>query len=159
MRAYIINPPFDMYGHDDNRTSAAIKHIAEIVFRCLRSAGDRFQYAVVWADPGQEPGGSFHEDLAQPHVFRLETDDALREWLLKSVDPNVDGGGDVRSIATCRSVTFGYDGQAFLCLRHEDEPPFSSDPSLAIVAERPDLLAQSDYFDGWIRESGAANGS
>jgi len=159
MRAYIIDPPFKMYGRHDDRTSAAIKHIAEIVFTCLRRGGDTFQYAVVWADPGQEPSGIFHDDIAQPHVFRLETDDALRSWLIRSVDPNIDDGGDVRSIATCRSVTFGYDGQAFLCLRHADAPPLSSDPLLAVVEERPDLIGQSDYFDGWIRDAGAANGT
>ena len=151
MRAYIIDPPFKMFGSDDDRTSAAIKHIADIVFGCLRRGGDTFQFAVAWADPGDEPGGIFHEDMAEPHVFRLDSDDALLQWLRKSVDPNTDGGGTVRSIATCRSVTFGYDGQALICLRHEDPPPVSSDPLLAVVEERPDLITDTDWLDGWIR--------
>ena len=54
--------------------------------------------------------------------------------------------------------TFGYDGQALLCLRHEDPPPVSSDTSLAIVEERSDLLVDSDWFDGWIRSDGAGDG-
>jgi hypothetical protein len=150
MRAYIVDPPFEMR-HDDQRTSAAINLIAEVVFNALRRGGDTFQHAVVWADPGEEPGGIFHEDIAEPHVFDLRDDEALRDWLRKSVDPNNVGGGNVRSIATCRCVTFGYDGQALLCLRHEDEPPASPDPDLAIVEERPDLLLDSDWFDGWMR--------
>ena len=151
MRAYAILPPFEMHGREDERTSATIELIADLVFNSLRGGGDTFQYAVLWADPGQEPGGSFHEDVAEPHIYELRGDEALRDWLRKSVDPNNLGGGDVRSIGTCRSVTFGHDGQAFLCLRHEDAPPVSPDPRLAIVDERPDLLTDTDYFDGWLR--------
>ena len=160
MKAYLIGPPFETFGREDERTSAATNLVAEIVFDCLRRGGDTFQFSVVWANPGEEPGGIWNADIAIPHVIRLQADDDLREWLRKSVDPNTSGGGDVRSIATCRSVTFGYDGQALLCLRHEDVPPASSDLTLATVAERPDFLAEADYFDGWIRgEPDIANGS
>jgi hypothetical protein len=154
MRAYIIDPPFDTYGVEDERTSAAIDLIADMVFQCLRRGGDTFQYAVVWANPGEELGTVYNEDIAEPNVFRLDGDDTVREWLRKSVDPNTPGGGTVRSIATCRSVTFGYDGQALLCLRHEDALPVSPDASLAVVEERPDLLTESDWLDGWVRSSG-----
>jgi hypothetical protein len=153
MKAYIIDPPFETYSVQDERTSAAFDLIANIVFQCLRRGGDMFQYSVVWANPGEEMGTVYNEDIAEPHLFRLETDDALRDWLRKSVDPNVMGGGTVRSVATCRSVTFGYDGQALLCLRHEDEPPVSSDLSLAVVEERTELLTESDWLDGWVRSS------
>ncbi|MBB5697194.1 hypothetical protein [Sphingomonas yantingensis] len=160
MKAYKIAPPFKTFGIADERTSDAINLVAEIVFECLRRGGDSFQYSVVWANPGEEPGGICNADIAVPHVFRLETEDALRKWLRKSVDPNTSGGGDVRSIATCRTVTFGYDGQALLCLRHDDAPPVSSDLKLATVEERPDLLGETDYFDGWIKDdSDEANGS
>src|SRR4051794_19735640 len=135
MRAYIIEPPFETYGHEDQRTPAALDLIADIVCGSLRRGGDTFHFSVVWANPGEEPGGVWNEDTAEPQISKLDTEDALRDWLRKSVDPNKPGGGDVRSIATCRCVTFGYDGQAFLCLRHEDEPPVSGDPSLAVVEE------------------------
>jgi hypothetical protein len=151
MRAYLIDPPFDTYGVEDDRTSAALDLIAEIVFQCLRRGGDEFQYSVVWVNPGGENTGQWNEEIAEPHVIDLRTDNALREWVRKSVDPNHPGGGVVRSIATCRCFTFGYDGQAFLCLREEDEPPVSPDPNLANVEERPELIANSDYFDGWVR--------
>ena len=151
MKTYIIDPPFEMFGREDERTSAAINLIADIVFDSLRRGGDTFQHAIVWADAGEEPGGTFDEDSAEPHVFELKSDEALRDWLRRSVDPNDVGGGNVRSIATCRCVTFGYDGQALLCLRHEDEAPVSPDPNLAVVEERHDLLLDCDYFDGWVR--------
>ena len=154
VKGYIIDPPFETYGDSlDERTFASLDLITDIVCRCLRQGGDTFHYSVVWANPGEEPGGIWNEDVAEAHVFKLDTEEALRGWLRKSVDPNVSGGGDVRSISTCRCVTFGYDGQALLCLRHEDEPPVSPDPSLAVVEERPDFIEKTDYFDGWARSS------
>jgi hypothetical protein len=151
MRAYIIEPRYETFGQEDEHTSAATNLVAEIVFESLRRGGDTFQHSVVWANPGAEPGSIWNEEVAVPHVVRLDTEEALRLWLRKSVDPNTSGGGDVRSIATCRTATFGYDGQALLCLRHEDAPPVSRDLTLATVEERPDLLGGTDYFDGWIR--------
>jgi hypothetical protein len=53
-------------------------------------------------------------------------------------------------MATCRAATFGYDGQAFICLRHEDDPPISPAPDLVEVAEEPSLLTETDYLDGVI---------
>ena len=155
MKAYIIDPPFDTFGKESERTTAAINLIADIVLGCLRRGGDSFHYSVVWANPGEEPGGPWNEDTAVPHVVQLDTAEALRGWLRRCVDPNTAGGGDVRSIATCRTVTFGYDGQALLLLRHEDTPPTSPDLSLAVIAERPDFLRDADWFDGWIRNEPA----
>jgi len=151
MRAFYIFPTFEMYGREDDQSSTTIGLIADLVADCLRRGGDTFQRAVVWADPGMKPGGTFREDIALPHVFDLSNDEALREWVRKSVDPNQVGGGDIRSMATCRCATFGYDGQAILCLRHEDDAPVSPDPSLVIVEERPDLITDCDWFDGWVR--------
>ena len=122
-----------MYGADDDRTAAAIRLITDIVFRSLRADGDTFHFALTSSGP-----------------VRLETDDELRDWLVKSVDPNVPAGGDVRSASNCRCASFGYDGQALLCIRHDDEPPVSSDIDLAVVEERSHYLAETDYLDGWI---------
>ena len=48
------------------------------------------------------------------------------------------------------AATFGFDGQAFLCLRHEDEPPVSPAPDLVEVVEDPTYLTGTDFFDGVI---------
>jgi hypothetical protein len=150
MKAYIIEPPFSTFDRHDERALAATKLVVDIVFDCLRRDGDSFQHSVVWVDPGEEPGNVFNHGRAVPHIVRLDTDEVLLAWLRLSIDPNRPGGGDVRSIATCRTVTFGYDGQAFLCLRHEDPPPSSPDLTLAIVQERSEYLAGTDYFDGGL---------
>lgn len=151
MKAFLIEAPFDTFSGKTARTTLAHELIVDITLCCLRRGGDSFHYSVTWANPGEEPGGPWNEDLAVPHVVQLHTAGRLREWLLQSIDPNAAGGGDVRSIATCRAITFGYDGQAFLLLRHDDPPPVSPDVHLAVVTERPDLLRNADYFDGWIR--------
>ncbi len=155
MKAWSIVPPFEMYGDGvpDERTQASITLIARMTFDCLRSGGDIFQFAIDWRDPGAPlDAGVFHEDLAEPHLISLQGEDDLLNWIRCSVDPNRVGKGDVRSVATCRSATFGWDGQAFLCLRHEDRVPVSPDPTLAEVHEEPTLLTGTDYFDGWIRD-------
>lgn len=126
--------------------------IAGVVVESLRRAGDMFHYDVAWSNPGKEPGSGFDEDLAEPHILQLDTEAKLIERVRRSVDPNGGIGGTIRSIATCRAVTFGFDGQAFMCLRHEDPMPVAPDPAWVIVEERRELLGESDYFDGWLRE-------
>lgn len=95
----------------------------------------------------------YTDGLAEPHVVSLGDPEALRRMVRLSVDPfSGIGAAVIRSIATCRAATFGYDGQAFLCLRHEDEPPASADPSLVTIEDRSNLLTGADYFDGYLPE-------
>ncbi len=155
MKAYAIEPPFELYGDGipDERTQASISLIARMTFDSLRSGGDVFQFVVDWRDPGATPdAGFFTEDLAEPHLISLRSDEDLLDRIRRSIDPKAVYAGTLRSAATCRAVTFGWDGQAFLCLRHEDKAPTSPDPTLAIVHEGSDLLTTTDYFDGWIRD-------
>ena len=155
MRAYLIGPKFAIYsaGADDPRSQSSIELVTDMVFQSLRAGGDDFQFAFDWLDPGTSPGSGFHEDIAEPHLSWLKTDDELRNRIRASVDPWSGFGGNlIRSAATCRGVTFGYDGQALLCLRHEDSVPCSPNSSLVDVTERPDFLYEYDYFDGWIRD-------
>ncbi|OAN97526.1 hypothetical protein A8B75_03975 [Sphingomonadales bacterium EhC05] len=153
MQAYLIEPSFEMYRTDDNRTEKTIELISKLVFDCLRSGGDNFQFSVDWVDPGEQLRSIFREDVAQPHVTKLEDSSVLMDRLRQSIDPNDEMWCHVRSIATCRTVTFGYDGQAFLCLRHEDNAPISPDQDLVVISEISNYLSETDYFDGWIRES------
>jgi hypothetical protein len=150
MKVYGIFPTIDLADPKDTRVQACISMVTEMVCRALRAGGDSFQYAVDWRDPGGPEWGICTEGLAEPHVHSLSDPEALRQLVRLAVDPYSGKGASVRSIATCRAVTFGYDGQAFLCLRHEDEPPTSADPSLVEVEERTDLLAETDYFDGFL---------
>ena len=155
VKVYGIFPAFDLHGANAREDEArCIAIVAGMVFDCLRADGDDFHYLVDWRDPGAPPDmPGFNSDIAEPHIVELRRPDALRDCLTKAVDPDGTGGGTVRSIATCRAATFGFDGQAYVCLRHEDAPPVSPDPSLVIVEERPDILLKTDLFDGWLRET------
>ncbi len=120
----------------------------------MRRDGDCFHYAVDWRDPGAPAWQGWTGGLAEPHGVRLSDPETLMIVVRLSVDPYAGAGATVvRSIATCRAVTFGWDGQAYLCLRHEDDPPVSPNPTLVVVEERPELISETDYFDGWLRQS------
>jgi hypothetical protein len=150
MKACAIIPTFDMDATDP-RTHAYIQLASAMVVDALRQGGDHFHFVVDWRDPGAAAGSVFSEDAAEPHVTQLADIDALASYVKQAVDPNGCVGSTIRSITTCRAVTFGFDGQAFLCLRHEDHAPVSPDPSLVQVNEDYDYLTQTDYFDGWVR--------
>ncbi|NIJ63429.1 hypothetical protein FHR20_000360 [Sphingomonas leidyi] len=156
MKACAIIPAFDMDATDP-RTQAYIELASAMVVKTLRQGGDHFHFVVDWRDPDTAIGSVYSEGVAEPHVTQLADVDALTSRVAQSVNPNGCLGTTIRSIATCRAVTFGFDGQAFLCLRHEDDAPVSPDPSLVRVNEDYDYLTQTDYFDGWIRT--AVNGS
>ena len=155
MKACAIFPSFEMYGADvpDEKTQAAISLITQLAFDCLRRDGDHFQFVADWHDPGVSPQvAGWTTDIAEPHIVQLRSDEALLARIRSTVDPNGGGlGGTIRSIATCRALTFGFDGQAFLCLRLEDEMPVSPDLTLATVEDQPEMLTGTDYFDGWVR--------
>lgn len=156
MKSYAVVPTFDLHATDP-RTRDYIDLASEFVAELLTRDGDYFQFVVDWRDPGQPIGGSFSADSAEPHVTRLADANALINRLKACIDPNGRLGMTIRSIATCRAATFGFDGQAFLCLRHEDDAPVSPEPSLIRVSGDYDFLTQTDYFDGWVRPNG--NGS
>ena len=54
----------------------------------------------------------------------------------------------VSSMISCRSVRYGWDGQAFLSLHASDDAAVAPDPALVLVEERQDLLTRTDYADG-----------
>ncbi|MGN6422458.1 MAG: hypothetical protein ACTHLA_04015 [Asticcacaulis sp.] len=152
MKLYGIFPTIQVYKPADARAQRCIEIVADMVFTSLRWNGDHFHFALDWHDPESDPDMyGFHEDRALPHMVDLRDAEALRKRIAQMADPNIPGPGSViRSIATCRAVLFGYDGQAFLCLRHEDPAPISSDPVLVVVEERPDILNETDYLDGFF---------
>jgi hypothetical protein len=159
MKCVAIFPAIDLVaGHD--RAQECIDLVTSLVVEALRQGGDDFHYAVDWLDPGAPTEtGVFREDLAQPHIRQLQEVEALRDRIRKSIDPFCGVGSPVRSIATCRAATFGYDGQAFLCQRLEDAVPVTPDPDLVTIEEQPDFLTVTDWFDGWLPGTfRAANG-
>lgn len=151
MKGYSVVPAFDLADPEDSRVQACISMIAEIACACLRANGDRFHYAVDWRDPGGPSWSGHNEEIAEPHLVDLSDTVELARLVRISVDPwDARCAPVIRSITTCRALTFGWDAQAFLCLRHEDEPPVAADPSLVLVEEWPGLRTETDYLDGSV---------
>lgn len=56
----------------------------------------------------------------------------------------------IRFLVTCRSVLYGHDGQALVCLPGEASPIELPDPGLITVVDRSHLLTESDCMDGLL---------
>lgn len=144
MKAYLISPTmevFDGTGILNPDANRALSLIAEMVTDSLREGGDCSHRAVVWDGP------SIVDQSVS--LVALSERDGLVALTRKLLDPNNFVEGAIRSAANCRSATFGQDGQAILCLRHEDTLPLSPDAALATVEEHSEWLAETDLFDGW----------
>ena len=141
MKAYALFPKMDVFdgskllSPDARRT---LDMIAELVVDCLQDGGDFTHRAAVWDE----------ESNAPPSLVALADRVSLTAHVLRCLDPNDPFGGDIRSASNCRMVTFGYDGQAFVCLRHEDALPVSPNTELVVVEEHSEWLVETDYFDG-----------
>src|SRR5262249_15293467 len=83
---------------------------------------------------------------AGKRIRNLAEPGLLRSVLRRIADPSDGYFMWVRCQTTCRSVWFGYDAQAFLCLRHEDARPQSS--SLMRVEDCSHRLIETDFLDG-----------
>ena len=143
VRAYVIRPTMDVFdGSGSLRPNAAsaLALIAEMVADSLRAGGDDSHHAAVWDGPTSVG--------TPPKLSIVAHRDELVALARKLLDPNAGLGGDIRSAVNCRTVTFGQDGQALLCLRREDSAPASPDSTRAIVTESSDWLAGTDLFDG-----------
>jgi hypothetical protein len=88
----------------------------------------------------------FDAEYAGKRVKALTDRGVLLATLRRIADPDEGYFMWVRCQTTCRSIFFGYDAQAFLCLRHADIAPARS--TLICVEDCSDLLAGSDYLDG-----------
>lgn len=151
MKAYGIFPAFELRDPNDHRVRHCLSLITAMIVDRLRAGGDASHHVIDWRDPGSPPWQGWTDSIAEPHLIPLPDEHMLFELVRMSLDPFLaSSAGVIRSLITCRAVTFGHNGQAFLCLRHEDEPPVSQDPDLVIVEERSELLADTDYFDGWL---------
>ena len=143
MKAFIIRPIIDVYdgsGILSSDAAATLHAIAEMVADSLQQGGDRSHHAATWFGPT-------HVDTP-PNLVALSDRQSLLALTFKLLDPNDLLEGDIRSLANCRTATFGQDGQAMLCLRHEDAMPTATEVSLITVTECSNRLAGTDSFDG-----------
>jgi hypothetical protein len=143
VKVYAVRPvvkAFDGSGTLSSSAEEALRVIADLVVQALRLGGDTSHQAVIW--------NGLCDVQTSPTMITALDDASLAALVRQCLDPNDLTGGDIRSTVNCRAVTFGQDGQAFLCLRHEDAAPHSPAPTLVTILEEPAWLTETDLFDG-----------
>ncbi len=85
-------------------------------------------------------------------TVRITDRETLRSILTECGDPNSGKWMLIRSLVTCRSVLYGNDGQAFVCIPTGSPPISSPDESVIRVEECSHLLSETDWMDGLVRE-------
>ncbi len=136
----------------DARMRAAIVPIADLILGYFRADSFAALVGLTGLNPPYPPVAPGQRAFGRYRITHFQTETDVRAALVGMGNPF---GGPahwphymVRSMISCRSVFYGYDGQAFLCLRTEDAPQISPDPELIWVEERTELLTTSDYLDG-----------
>jgi len=81
-------------------------------------------------------------------VARIANKEDLLHILRRCGDPNSGEWMLIRSLVTCRSVFYGHDGQAFVCLPTTAPPIVSPDETFISVEECSHLLLETDLLDG-----------
>lgn len=142
----MISPTFDAVSSGQDATRPYLDAVVEVLADAMSPTSDEGLVGV-WhvneINMGSEP---FDAEYAGKRIKSLSGRETLCSVLRRIADPWDGYFMWIRCQTTCRSVFFGYDGQAFLCLRHEDAAPLGS--SLICVEERPEMLAATDYLDG-----------
>jgi hypothetical protein len=174
MKLYYVGPNLDATMPREMvkaRTFAAVEPIADLILSYLRRDGfaalvgvSALNTGVVEFYPLPQPRPSYpdlgprQERFGRWVATRFDSEAEVRAALIRMGDchtppPKDDDHGArdffrIGSMISCRSVFYGYDGQAFLCLHACDDPPVSPDPELVRVEERRDILVETDYADG-----------
>lgn len=147
MRLYYIGPRIDPAMTTTEIRAAerlTIDEIAEIIHGYLSL--DTFE-ALIGLQHRSNAQTRAGEPLGDWLITRFTSEAAVRQALRAMGDPEaVADHFRISSVISCRSVFYGYDGQAFLLLRTEDPIPKGS-PTI-LIEERADLLLESDYLDG-----------
>lgn len=83
-------------------------------------------------------------------TVRIADRETLQTILRESGDPSSGKWMLIRSLVTCRTVRYGYDGQAFVCLPSQADPIVSPDDTLIAIEECSQFLAETDWLDGMV---------
>jgi hypothetical protein len=153
MRLYLVAPVIaenDDREATDARFRACSGRIAELIS------------SHVWGDPAlfaMRHIGEASVAPVQPNAFygdaeTVEVSDraTLKKILAECGDPNSGKWMLIRSLVTCRSVFYGHDGQAFVCLPTGSPPILSPDETMIRVEDCSHLLIETDLMDGLVHD-------
>jgi hypothetical protein len=118
----------------------------EVIACVIQPTGDAGIIGVWHSGEGGMDAEPYDAEFAGKRIKNLNDAALLREILRRVANPWDGYFMWLRCLTTCRSVFFGYDGQAWLCLRLEDTAPSVSWPIQ--VQECTEGLSEMDCFDG-----------
>jgi hypothetical protein len=149
MKLYLVQPAIPS-GADEREVSArlasCIEPIADLILPYLLA--DPAMFGMRHANEGSHPLFPMTDRYGSAEVVRLDDEARLRAALIACGDPNSGQWMLLRSLVTCRSVFYGYDGQAFVCLPSEDDPITSPNNAVIDVSDRSQMLIDTDWMDG-----------
>jgi hypothetical protein len=149
MRLYIVAP--NLVGCPDTasvdaRLRACIAPIADLVLSHLSE--DPALFAMCHKGGVGDRCIPAETSYGRAEVARIADHETLRRILMECGDPFDTRWMLIRSLVTCRSVGYGYDGQALVCLPTEASPIESPDVNLITVTDRSNLLTEDNWMDG-----------
>jgi hypothetical protein len=151
MKLYLIAPVIAANIDDaaiDIRTRKCIDPIAELIERhvSIDPALFAMRHVNEVSNPSIPPDVRYG-DVETVRISDLQT---LRKILRDNGDPNSGKWMSIRSLVSCRSVHYGYDGEALVCLSTEDEPIVSPSPTIISVEDCSHRLIETSWMDGLI---------
>ena len=151
MKLYLIAPAIPDHSDEasiDARQKACIGPIADLIFSHL--SADPALFAMRHSNEISSAPIKGGERYGYAEVARLADEESLLRALRASGDPDSGEWMLIRSLVTCRAVSYGYDAQAFVCLPTDADPIVSPDEALITVEECSHLLIENDWMDGLV---------
>ena len=149
MKLYLVQPaiPPDADQKEISaRIASCIEPIARLILPYLLA--DPAMFGLRHTNEASQQPLAMAERYGYAGVVRLADESMMRAALVACGDPNSGQWMLIRSLVTCRSVFYGYDGQAFVCLPHDDEPILSPDNEMIAVSDQSQMLIETDWMDG-----------
>jgi hypothetical protein len=125
---------------------AKIEAVADLIVAHMSSDPALFAMEHV----GEFSGSPIELDQTYGHARASHIADPkiLREMLLDFGNPNSGKWLLIRSLVTCRSVRYGWDGQAFVCVPTSAPAISFPDADFITVQDLSHLILETDYMDG-----------
>jgi hypothetical protein len=149
MELYLVSPHLAA-NSDEAAEVARLKEcnrlIADLI--CQHLSPDPALFGMCNTSKYSNPPVALDTRYGYVDTVRIADQSMLREILLACGDVNNGKWMLIRSLVTCRSVYFGFDGQAFVCLPTEADPMVSPDDALIIVEDCSPMLTEMSWMDG-----------
>lgn len=153
MKLYLVQPAIPPGANEAEvsaRLNMCIEPIADLILPHLLA--DPAMFGMRHIGEASQPPLSMAERYGYAEVVRLAEKATLRAALVACGDPSSGKWMLIRSLVTCRAVSYGYDGQAFVCLPHEADSIISPDPTMIEVNDRSQMLIETDWHDGLLSD-------